>query len=451
MKKILSLFVILSMVFVAAQALADVSLDPADMPVGDCAIAEPDCILDIPTSATITGGTGGGGGNLPPVIKAKWEYDLDVICDLDPLCGGPCIQCGDHPDNQWIHDACCNIPGLQVKPILYGAVRVGYYAVVTDPEGVSHVDHVYADIWHPDGSFKYQIELFPIGFEGGVYDKTAALENWTHAWGCHSDLIKINDVWASGLPIIPGTNPPEQVAPEDDILDEINEELAYIFYGEAVIDYCQPGGWYYVGVRAHDGYDAWCDYLYNRYWYIPTAGIDVDFIGGIDYGTVAECTNKWVGGDHLFSTPAKPTIRNIGNTPVLLFVYQDDMGFGKTAGNWNVEFDARLSADGAVRVYKPEEKDAKNPLPYPAEPDNPANFYPGVRIPGILPLCTEEKMDFSIHVFKGMPGYTYIGNMTLCAFIDFDSYVWQAPLVYRDNAPVGVPNPYNGPAQPGPQ
>jgi hypothetical protein len=451
MKKFIAILIVLAMALVSAHVIADPTENGCEgCPEGDCAFDDPDCILEIPTSATIAGGNGGQtNGNSPPVIKAKWEYDLDVQIEQDVTCGGPCPDCSDHPELYWIHDACCCIPGLQVKPILYGAVKVGYFAIVTDPEGVAHVDHVYADIWHPDGTFKYQIELFPVGFTGDIYDKTIALDIWEHAWDCHSDLIKINDVWAAGLPIIPGSEPPARIAPEDDIYDELNEELAYIFYGEAYIDYCQPGGWYYVGVRAHDGYDAWCPYLFNRFWYIPTAGIDVDFASsGINYGSVPEGIDKWVGGDQDFGTPAKPTIRNIGNGPVKLYVYQDDMGFGKTAGVWNVKFDARLSANGQVRKYDPEQMDM---IDIYGDPEDPLNYYPGVYIPGVLPLCTEEKLDFSIHVYKGFPGYTYTGIMELCAFLDMDSFEWPAPSVYQDTAPIGVPNPYNGPETPGPQ
>jgi hypothetical protein len=186
---------------------------------------------------------------------------------------------------------------------------------------------------------------------------------------------------------------------------------------------------------------------YLTYWYIPTAGIEVDFTG-INYGTVAECSNKWVGGDLLMDTPLKPTVRNIGNTPVELYVWQNDMGFGKTAGVWNVEFDARLTADGQIRVFWPDEKDMIDPS---GDPDDPTNYYPGVRIPGVLPLCTEDKLDFSIHVYKGFPGLTYNGLMNLCALINMDSYIWDTPSQFVDTAPVGVPDPYNGPVQPGPQ
>lgn len=429
MKKILTALVVLTMVFVSAQALA-AGPDTECYPTGDCAWDDQFCIEDIPTSATITGGSGGGGGtdNSAPIIKCKWEYDLEV--QIIPEDCDPCIPCN---DPYWEHDACCCIPALQVKPVLYDSVTVGYYAVVTDPEGVDHVDHVYADIWHPDGTFKYQIELFPVGFDtAGAYDKTVALDLWTHANTYHSDLIKINDVWEATLPT--------EITAEEDILDELDEELAYLYYGTAEISYCQPGGWYYVGVRAHDGFDAWCEYLFNRFWYIPTAGFAVDF-SSIDYGTVAESSNKWVGGDYDFNTPLKPTIRNIGNTPIELYVWQDDMDFGMTGMNWNVEFDVRMNSDGTVRVFEPYEVDTNGET---------TEDYPGVRIPGVLELCTEEKLDFSIHVYKGFPGETYTGLMNLCALIHMNSYVWDTPLDFEGDAPLGVPQDYDGPTQPGP-
>jgi hypothetical protein len=415
MKKLIALLVITTLLFVSVpSAFADDDdggcLDCWDD--GNQAYDTMGYQMDVITSATITGQQGGGGGgeggdNGPPVIKCKWEYDLDVyVPDCDPC---------DPPYDPY-HDACPYQPGLQVKPILGGNVRVGYFAVVTDPEGVGHVEHIYGDIWHPDLEFKYQIELFPVGFdEDGIYDKTIALGMWDHVMMYHFDLIKLNPDW----------QPAPGMTPWEDVLDELNEELAYIYYGEAEISYCQPGGFYFVGLRGHDMYDAWCDYLYNWFWYCPTSAVEIDF-GMVDYETVAECTNKWVGGDHDMFTPTKPTVRNIGNTPVYLTVMQDDMDFGQTSGEWNVEFDARLSADGDVVVYDP---------------------FQEVVIPGVLELCTLEKLDFSIHVFKGMPGFTYTGWMKLYAWI-FGVNPWVTPGQYVGDAPLGVPQHYMGPLPP---
>ena len=207
-----------------------------------------------------------------------------------------------------------------------------------------------------------------------------------------------------------------------DVRDELNEPLAYMYYGEALLNYCQPGGYYTVGVRAHDHIGIWCDYLWNRFWYIPTAAIEIDF-DMIDYGSVAESSNKWVGGDIDMNTPTKPTVRNIGNTPVELWIEQDDMDFGKTNGDWNVEFDARMRANGQEVYYSPEER---------------------VRIPGILRMCEKEKLDFSIHVWKGFPGETYTGTMDLFAYIDMGTFIWDTPSQHIGDAPGGVPQIFPG-------
>jgi hypothetical protein len=406
MKKLLAIFVLFSLIVAATPAVL-ANFEPIDDENEAEYLGGADSvqtIAEVAGSSSGGGGSTGGTGNEPPIIKAKWEYDLCVqLCpdQCDPLC---CYE----------HDADPYTPGLQVKPILGGSVLVGYFAVVTDPQGISTVDSVYADIWHPDGEFKYQIELHPVGFDTGVYDKTVALGIWDHVEMCHFDLIKINQDWVDFV-LPPGMDP------FYDIWDELNEELAYIYYGEAEISYCQPGGYYCVGVRGHDTFGAWSDYLFNCFWYIPTAAIQTDF-DTINYGTVVITSNKWVGGDPDMTTPAKPTIRNIGNTPVGLYVWQDDMQFGQTDGLWNVVFDARLSADGDVVVYDPYDHDLG---------------YPGVRIPGVLPLCDKEKLDFSIHVQKGFPGYTYVGELRLFALIE-GSPAWTTPGIFVGSAPLGV-------------
>jgi hypothetical protein len=398
MKKIIAIMVILTMAFVSIPAvLAD---NGYEWPCYD----EPD-LHNIGTLAYVTGTASGGGGtaepptgigdpndgNGPPVIKVKWEYDL-----------------GPGPHDGFAHDSCI-APGLGVAPLPGRNVKVGYYAVVTDPQGKDHVDKVYADIWHPDGEFKYQIELKRVGFEDTDYDKTIALKIWDHVISYHRDIITVNEGWAMGLD--PG------IDWWADVRDELNEPLAYMYYGEALLSYCQPGGYYTVGVRAHDHNGAWCDYLYNQFWYIPTAAIEIDF-DMIDYGVVAESFDQWVGGDYDMDTSHKPTVRNIGNCPVELWVVQDDMDFGKTDGRWNVQFDAQLTADEKNRVY----------------------YYPDVRtrIPGHVDLCTKEKLDFSIHVFKGFPDIPYKGTMGLYAFIYDTSYIWYTRSEFIGDAPNGV-------------
>lgn len=410
MKKLLILLLVISMALVGVSITgANGPTYPSINPSGDCAWRDNDSHCSITTEVDIAGGGGGGSGNTNPVIKCKWEYDLNVQIDVDQcdVCSG-CINAGCLVDTPYFyHDACPCVDGLQVLPILGGSVKVGYYAVVTDDEGISTISHVYADVWHPDGQFKYQIELFPLG-------KQVGLDAFSHLLTCHDDLITYN---------VPYFNNEGIINYDDDIEHELSQDLARVYYGEALISYCQPGGYYTVGVRAHDNFNAWSTYLYNYFWYIPTTAINIDFTK-VDYGTAVISSWQWASGDQIMGTNAFPTIQNWGNTPVNLYVWQDDMNFGTTinqAGEaeWNVEFDARLGSNGQIYVYDPYENEDGN---------HKGNYF------GQLGLCTLEKADFSIHVKKADPGFTYTGNMCILGY-RWGNPVWVTPPNKVGNAP----------------
>jgi hypothetical protein len=403
MKKLIAIFAALVMVCTVVPVLADNEYHGGHLYDNHNKAWLPDGSQNpVTTYATIAGSGGGEGGSQNPIIKVKWEYDMDTE----------------------FHDADLCDAHLQVAPIIGQTVTVGYFAVVTSPNGIdpnpANLGYVYTycDIWHPDGQFKYQIELYPVGWDGQSYDKTVALDAWDLVTDCHQDLIMTNDDWASSLP--PGTEP------YCDVHDELNEELALLYYGEAELSYCQPGGTYYVGATAFDKLGNQADYVYNSFWYIPTSAVEIDF-NTVDYSPVHIGTHKVVGGDCDMLTPNKPTVRNIGNTPVILGVKQDDMGFGETSGEWNVQFDARMTANGEYVYYSP---------------------YEEATIPGILPLCTKEKLDFSILATKGVSGITYSGWMKIYACIYFTTSPYTTPCWFIGDAPVPVPQVYDGPADP---
>jgi len=367
------------------------------------------------TYATISGGGGGNGGegSLNPIIKVKWEYDMSGTGYTD----------GDGTQHDG-HD-CDNAPHLQVAPIIGSTVTVGYYAVVTSPNGISPNPadlgyvYTYCDIWHPDGQYKYQIELYPVGWDQSslTYDKTPALNAWDHVTDHHESLIKTNENWATSLP--------PSIEPYADVHDELDEGLALLYFGTAELSYCQPGGYYYVGATAYDKLGNQADYLYNDFWYIPTSAVQIDF-SSVDYSPVHVGTHKVVGGDWDMNTPSKPTVRNIGNTPVILSVKQSDMDFGQTGGQWNVQFDARMGDDGTYVYYSP---------------------FTETTIPGVLSLCHQNKLDFSILASKGASGYTYTGWMKIYASISGSPY-WTTPNCFVTEAPIPVPQTYPGPADP---
>jgi hypothetical protein len=319
--------------------------------------------LAVPALATENGTTTevevaeGAGGK--PVIKCKWETPDD--CDIGEDC----------PGCQPPH----GIPGTQIMPVMpptYDSKKaVRFYAVVTDPEGVGTVASVYVDVYHPTGypccgSWKYQLKLNKLDKE------TCGIPSFLDAET--ENLIEYAEghTYAS-------------------VLDQLEECLAEVYMGEGFLDYHQPCGVYRADVKAYDNVGNPSDILSNEFEYCCVTAMEVDF-EHIDYGSVQACHNKWVGGDKDFGTSTAPTVRNIGNTDVIICIEQDDMGLGKTLGEgWNVEYDARLGADGQHVIYDPEEQ---------------------VCLPDVLYLCNTQKLDFSIHVKKSDPG-TYSGHITL--------------------------------------
>jgi hypothetical protein len=364
---------------------------------------------NITTQVTVNGASSGGDptqGDVAPYAKCKWEFDLNFSLPIEECCG-PCPQCVDHPQDVWMHDACCMNDSLQVALIPGDDVWVGYYTVVSDPQGVQNIKDVWADVYHPDGTFKYQLYLDVVGMDtAGNYDKTQALAEFAHVRDCHPTLLTLNAAWASGF------------ATEEEALDDIEHELdqksAYLYFGKAPLSYCQPGGCYLVSVRATDYGNHWSDYLNNTFYYIPTSALAIDF-ELINYGSVDVSFWNWPPADKNFvQGDGKPTGRNIGNTPLTIGIKQNDTGLGQTLYStgleWNVEYDARLGADGTEvsvglgRGYMPFEQ---------------------VFLPDSLGLCKKEKLDFGIHVIKAEPG-TYQGWLELTAWIDWGGD-WSTP------------------------
>lgn len=301
-----------------------------------------------------------GGGGEPPVIKCKWE-STDI----------PDIENGD-PTHL--------IPGMQVNsPGVYqGTQIVFYWAVVTDANGASDVDNVHAMVYHPDGTFKYKVEM-PIH----VSDTDLA-QLWVQQ-AYDAELLVLN-----GFTI-------------DEIKEELSQEDAFLWYGSADLDYCQMGGDYEVQLNAYDQFNNWATPLINTFTYVELALCEFDFLT-VTYPDVAIDTHIWAGGDDVFGTPDKPTVRNIGNVPVKIQVAQDDMGFGKTStGTWNVHYDVRLGpAPATIDYYDPS---GLMGIWTPIDTDY-------FTMTDTLELCNTKKLDFSIEVDQGMAG-SYTGKIYL--------------------------------------
>jgi len=289
------------------------------------------------------------GGGSPPVVKCKWEQDLTVYLeDGDPM-----------------HLTL----GSQFFPpcVFEGKKTVQYWAVITDEEDGGNVKVVSADVYEPNGNFKYQVPMTKVAKPGSIDAFKAAADAGLVHYGLGHDYTSV--------------------------LEQLDECLAEVWMGEADLDYHQMAGDYEVRVIAIDQADNPSSLLSNTFLYMHVAACEFDFTR-VSYGNVSICTEKWIGGDKIFSIgDGKPTVRNIGNVPCQIVIEQSDMGFGKdVTNNWNVSFDARLGVNGINIYYDP---------------------YVEVTLPDVLDRCNTEKLDFSIHVKKGIAGQLYSGKMYL--------------------------------------
>jgi len=284
--------------------------------------------------------------NKPPMVKCKWEQDLTgVLEDGDPTH----LTLG----SQFLPP--CEFEGKKT---------VQYWAVITDEEDRGNVKVVSADVWEPDNTFKYQVPMTKV-------DKPGIIDNFKAAAGAGLVRYGLGHAY-------------------DSVLEQLNENLAEVWMGEADLDYHQMAGDYEVRVTAIDQADNLSSPLSNTFLYMPVAACEFDFTK-VNYGNVSICTEKWIGGDNIFSMgDNKPTVRNIGNVPCQIVIQQDDMGFGRDVNGPNVSFDARLGATGTSMYYNPSVE---------------------VTLPDVLDRCNTEKLDFSIHFKKGIVGQLYSGIM----------------------------------------
>lgn len=312
------------------------------------------------------------GGNAP-VIKAKWEQDMTQ--DLENGDAGHFIgnQPGHGPNAQFLP------PG-----VYQGKKPYQLFSVVEDEEEMGDVLSASFDVYHPDGSFKYQVMAVKID---DVVAGKAYLE----------------DAYTAGLVTI---NPDYDYA---HIVHQVEQGLAKVWVADAELDYEQMSGTYRVEATAQDVNNNIAVPLINFFDYVAVSCIEIDF-NAINYGAVSVGTYKQVGGDTTWNSPAvtnQATVRTIGNTNSFVTVMQDDMGFGYSGVNGdipNVEYQARLGATGTLSSYVPHET---------------------VQLVEMVPHSSVEKLDFYILVNKGSGVHT--GTMTIGTLIS-PGFYWPNQL-----------------------
>jgi len=310
-----------------------------------------------------------GGAN--PIVKAKWEANVDKYTDDSTSAGAQFMPSGVKDVNK----------------------TISMCAVITDPDGLADVINAYADVFYPVNVAlgDSHVALPDQSGDGcGQLMQEDSLAKLSKADGIalFCDQVRSNN---NNLPTFNTGYTYDEICATD---GELQKETAAVFCGQKNLSYEDPSGDYIVWAIGQDKVGLQGT-LENHFTYLPLTAFQVDFTS-IAYGNVRLNTHKIINGDLTWG-PSLASVRNVGNTRLKMKVSQDDMGLGKTDGNWNVRYDARVGSGASFVNYYPEETKTLN------DP---------------LDLSELDEMDFSIDISKFPPTHTsptYTGTMTLTA------------------------------------
>lgn len=368
-------------------------------------------IADNTVTTQLTKGTGGGS---TPIVKAKWEMKGPCFTDPNDPTKYTCDATNEGQDDDPAAGAQFEAPGKW-----NGKMKYTVCAIVTDPDGVSDIYGVYADIYYPNDRSFHENPAYPdphadpyawtsdsgsgdIGLnECGAFIEQNTLYPLSKADGYRLFCETIRNE-NDNLPTFFGSYDYNEICGPD---GELMKETAKVYCADKELIWEDPAGDYKVEIIAQDNSGNSSDPGVNVFTYLETTGFQKDF-NTIDYGTVMLNVDKKVAGD-LDWDSGGATIRNIGNTRLSMWIAQDDMGLGQSSGEWNVRFDARVGNH---------ELDWLHYDPFGFKGETPVWDEDYKQLEDVLDLSEVEEMDFSILVTKWPnTDETYTGTMWLGA------------------------------------
>lgn len=134
----------------------------------------------------------------------------------------------------------------------------------------------------------------------------------------------------------------------------LEKQAVAVFCGEASLSYDDPAGRYQLKteVKNEAGLSVVLDGSFD---YLELTSFEADF-SSIQYGPVKLNELKELKGDQVWGNESGPTIRNIGNARLQIKIRQNDFGMGKTAGEWNISYQAKVGTALGLASYLPEQE-----------------------------------------------------------------------------------------------
>jgi len=346
-----------AIIFVTILALSTLTIMPA--------LADSNNGIFTSLTADTSGGTA-------PIVKAKWEANADKYTDDSTAAGAQFNPSGIKDENKTI--AIC--------------------AVVTDPDGLADINNVYADVFYPE-NIKLGPSHIALETQSGLgcgqlmqEDKMTRLDKMAGI-NLFCDSVRNSN---NNLPTFNTGYNYDEICLDT---GELRKETAAVYCTQKDLSYEDPNGDYKVWALALDT-NGKQGLLEKHFTYLPMTAFQTDFTS-VPYASVRMNIHKIISGDKTWGNGIA-SVRNVGNTRLLMGVQQDDMGFGMTDLQYNVKFDGRVGSSASFVQYWPN-----------ANPEN---------LPDALDLSEMNEMDFSILVSKFPPTHTdpnYTGTMTLSA------------------------------------
>ena len=283
------------------------------------------------------------------------------------------------------------VDGTQIEPVPGDGRLVKFYVVVGDPNGIQDVAAVYVKGYHPDGSFKFQLDAIEPTWTVIPYSGMVDLDgdcSGDTAVPVALDMLDAQSRITYGYDPVRGNMMTLETLKYD--LDHGKQFLVEIV-GE--MDYCQPAGVYRVEAIVVDQ-GGTSGTLENYFEYLSIVALTCDF-ANITWGNVN--VNQWniLYDDEDLGTPTKPTVKNIGNDPAMIELQFTDM-LGANFQKKISDFDA-LMLGGYIELVA----------------GVPNIIADAAGVPILLPPCTPTQIDFSVHPPVGTPEDTYTGDMTI--------------------------------------
>ena len=271
--------------------------------------------------------------------------------------------------------------------------NIAMCAIVASEYGIEYINNVYADVFYPGVKLGAYHTALPnqSGKGCGQFMQQDLLNKLAKQVGI--DLFCTNVQQNNGN--LPSWNSSDSYSTLCGTTGKLYKDEAVVYCGTKVISYEDPAGYYPITTLVQDK-NGQSGVHNHGFQYLGVNAFEVDF-NQISYGNVKLNINKVVGGDLTFSPMNldKPSIRNVGNVRLTVGILQNDMNLGKSSGQWNVSYGARIGHLVTFTPYSPEETKI---------------------ILDELDLSQLNEMDFSVLVNKfpyPVPSAGFIGSMTL--------------------------------------